>query len=80
MRKISSRQLKLETGPPKLTGRHILDLAHDEHAVLAQHLTKHDVLAVEEGCRCRGDEELFEAMESASAFALGRLGARSALT
>lgn len=40
------------------TGRNVFNLADDEHAVLTNHLAKHDVLLVEEGRRLARDEEL----------------------
>jgi hypothetical protein len=52
----------------RLTSRDILNLPHNEHAVLTQNLSKYAMLAVKEGCWCGGDEELErEGRESASA-------------
>jgi hypothetical protein len=42
----------------ELTGSDVLDLSHNEHTILTDNFSEHDVLAIEERCRFSRDEEL----------------------
>ena len=53
-----TRDAARQLGPVVRARRNVLDLAHDEHRVLADDLAEHDVLAVEERRRVARDEEL----------------------
>lgn len=50
----------------QLTSRDVLNLPHDEHTVLSQDFTKYAMLAIEERCWCRGNEELRDREEGVS--------------